>query len=603
MGSMHEKMRSKQKETTLKALWFFLIRYKLQFMLLIALAALIGIFETFNVTIMYPILSNGLGTSSTSNPFLDFVNKFLTIIPVNDLLVKYCILFITLACMVFVGKIVYFFFSAKITSKIVVDTKQNVFDKCVNSDYQFFIDNKQGEILYQISTAPNYIGELISIISFIFVELILSVSVFVLLLSMSWKGTILILIGGGGYYYLTKYLSIHVHYKTGKKQLESGQAETVVINEFTSGIKQIKVFETVSYWKKMFDDAINTYWSNYRKSYFWSRVPEILLILILYLSIGSVVIFIKLQYPSSFISTIPVIGTFAFAVFLILPKLANLGKYRMQFMNILPNIETIFKMLKSSTYNKIKNGDKEFTELESSIELKNITFAYKDRDAILHNVSLDIKKDKITALVGPSGSGKSTVVNLLLRLHDINDGGVYIDNINIKEYDIFSFLKKIGYVSQETFIYNATVKDNIAFGNEYTDQEIVEAAKLANANDFIQKLPEKYDSIAGDQGVRLSGGEKQRIAIARAMVRKPEILILDEATSSLDNVSESIVQKAINTVSKNCTTLIIAHRLSTIQNADIIYVMDQGKIVESGTHNQLLSQKGKYWELYNIQQK
>ena len=147
MGSMHEKMRSKQKETTLKALWFFLIRYKLQFMLLIALAALIGIFETFNVTIMYPILSNGLGTSSTSNPFLDFVNKFLTIIPVNDLLVKYCILFITLACMVFVGKIVYFFFSAKITSKIVVDTKQNVFDKCVNSDYQFFIDNKQGEIL------------------------------------------------------------------------------------------------------------------------------------------------------------------------------------------------------------------------------------------------------------------------------------------------------------------------------------------------------------------------------------------------------------------------------------------------------------------------
>ncbi|UCH72146.1 MAG: ATP-binding cassette domain-containing protein, partial [Thermoplasmatales archaeon] len=206
-----------------------------------------------------------------------------------------------------------------------------------------------------------------------------------------------------------------------------------------------------------------------------------------------------------------------------------------------------------------------------------------------------------TALVGPSGSGKSTIVNLLLRLYDVKEGGVYIDNLNIKDYDIFSFLQKVGFVGQETFIYNASIKENIAFGGEYTDFEIMDAARLANADEFIENFPDGYDTIVGDQGMRLSGGEKQRIAIARAMIRKPEILILDEATSSLDNVSENTVQKAINKVSKNCTTFIIAHRLSTIQNADIINVLDKGKIVEKGTHEELIRKKGRYWDLHNIQ--
>jgi ATP-binding cassette subfamily B protein/subfamily B ATP-binding cassette protein MsbA len=418
---------------------------------------------------------------------------------------------------------------------------------------------------------------------------------------LSWKGTALIIVGGIGYYYLTKYLSTRVSYAAGAKQLESGQKETVVVTEFTSGIKQIKVFEVFPYWKKQFDNAIKTYWFNYKRSYFWARIPEILVILLLYLSIGSSVVFIKLTNPSGFITAIPVIGTFAFAVFIILPKISKLGSYRMDLMVVLPNLEAIFRMLKDATYSKIKNGNKEFTGLNSGIELRNAKFAYKDRDVLLDNVSLKIKKDKITALVGASGSGKSTVVNLMLRLHDVNDGGVYIDDVNIKEFDIFSFLKKVGYVSQETFIYNASIRDNIAFGGEYTEPKIIEAAKLANADEFIQQLPEKYDTTVGDRGMKISGGEKQRIAIARAMIRKPEILILDEATSSLDNISENTVQKAINKISKSCTTLIIAHRLSTIQNADIIYVIDKGKIVESGMHTELLKKKGKYWDLYSIQ--
>jgi len=173
--------------------------------------------------------------------------------------------------------------------------------------------------------------------------------------------------------------------------------------------------------------------------------------------------------------------------------------------------------------------------------------------------------------------------------------------VDIKEYDISSFLGKVGFVGQETFVYNASIKDNIAFGTDHDLDSIIEAAQLANAHGFIQQLAQGYDTVIGDRGVRLSGGEKQRIAIARAMLRKPRILVLDEATSSLDNISERVVQEAIDRVSEGCTTLVIAHRLSTIRNADVIYVIDGGKIVESGTHDQLINKKGKYWELYRIQ--
>ena len=591
----------KNENNVLKIVWFFMKQKTIQFIFLMTLSIFIGILESLNVALIYPILAGGLGIETTSNPFLDFINIFAKLIPIEDALVVYSLLFIILAFIVLIGKLFYFYFSEKLTASIVIDAKQRVFNKCMNLDYQFFIDNKQGEILYKTSIAPTDIATLLTSISNILVELVLSVSVFTLLLSMSWKATSIVIIGGIAYYYLTKYLSKRVSYMVGKRKLESGQTETVVINEYTTGVKQIKVFNTYNYWKDQFDNAIHTYWKYHRKGVFWSRVPEVLLIFLLYICIGGAVISIKINAPGSFHNTIPLIGTFGFALFIIVPKISVFGQYRMNFMSVLPNVEAVYELLKDTTYCQIKNGDKKFKGLNSSIEMRNVKFTHKERAIILNDVTLEIKKNKITALVGPSGSGKSTVVNLLLRLHDVDSGGVFIDDTNIKEYDIFSFLSRVGFVSQETFIHNGSIKDNIAFGGKYTVQEVIEAAKLANIDDFIQQQPEKYNTTVGDQGVKISGGEKQRIAIARAMIRKPEILILDEATSSLDNISERIVQKAINSVSKDCTTFVIAHRLSTIQDADIIYVIDNGRIVESGNHKQLLSKKGKYSELHNIQ--
>lgn len=593
----------KKSQSRLRVIWFFLEKYKIYFGFLIGLAILSGILESLNVALLYPIISEGLDISTSSNMFLNAIDPIMRLIPIKDDLIRYCVVFIIVATAVFLVKTVYFYSSAKFAAKVVVEAKQDVFNKCINADYQFFVDNKQGEVLYKTANAPNSIAQILQIMSNIFVELFLALSVVSVLLSMSWKMLVIVLIGGICYYYLTRYLSWMVSYRAGKKILESGQQETAIVSEYTSGIKHIKVFETFSYWSTLFNRAIKVYWFHHRKNFFWQKFPEILIWLVMYVSIGAAVIFIKLQYPGNFKTLLPLIGTFAFGVFLLLPRLSHFGMFRMNFMNVLPNVETVYHMLQDKSYFQIKNGEKEFTGLNKGIEFKNVTFSYKERDVLLDKFSLRVKKGLVTGLVGPSGSGKSTIVNLILRLYDVNKGSITVDDVNIKEYDIFTLREKIGFVSQDSFIFNASIKDNIAFGGEYTEEKIVEAALLANADEFIRKLPEGYDTLVGDRGVRISGGEQQRIAIARAIIRKPEIIILDEATSSLDNVSEALVQQAINNISKNCTTFIIAHRLSTVQDADIINVLDKGKIVEKGTHEELLKKKGKYWKLYTTQKK
>jgi ABC-type multidrug transport system fused ATPase/permease subunit len=195
---------------------------------------------------------------------------------------------------------------------------------------------------------------------------------------------------------------------------------------------------------------------------------------------------------------------------------------------------------------------------------------------------MKIPKGKMTALVGPSGSGKSTIAHLLLRLYDPTDGQIIINGCDLKEYDVNTYRDIVGYVSQDPFIFNATIRENILFGGNFTDVEMIQAAKLAHAHEFIMELADGYDTLVGDQGVILSGGEKQRIVIARAMIRRPELLILDEATSALDNISEAAVQKAIDQVAQECTTLVIAHRLTTIKNADLIVVLDRAGSLKQG---------------------
>jgi ABC-type multidrug transport system fused ATPase/permease subunit len=592
----------KNRQGKLKTIWFFISNYKLFFFFIIILAVFAGLLEAVNVGLMYPIINNILNTQGGENAFINFIDPYIKIIPVEDELLRYAIAFIVVATVSFIFKTVYYFLSAKFSAVIVKEAKQKIFNKCITADYQYFVDNKQGEILYKTSEAPNSIANVLQSFSDIFLHLFLAIAVFSMLASMSWKMVILVGVAGMIYFYAIKIISTKVSYTSGVKTRDSGQKERVIVTEYTSGIKQIKVSETFDYWKNLFDKTIDIFWFHHRRNYFWNKFPQLLLWMIIYLSIGGAIIGIKILYPGRFMSLLPLIGTFATGIFLVLPKISDFGRVRMIIMNLMPNVETVYDELKDKNYENIKNGTKKFKKLDKGIFFRNAGFSYKERDILLKDINMEVKKDKSTALVGPSGTGKSTIINLMLRLYDVGEGGVFIDDTNIKEYDIFSFLDKVGFVSQDTFIFNSSVKENISFGRNYSDEEIIDAAKKANAHDFIMKLPEQYNTIVGDKGMRLSGGEQQRVAIARAIIRKPEILLLDEATSSLDTVSEKMVQKAVETISKTCTTFIIAHRLSMVKNADIIHVIDKGRIIESGSHKELLNKKGKYYKLYKTQE-
>ncbi len=254
----------------------------------------------------------------------------------------------------------------------------------------------------------------------------------------------------------------------------------------------------------------------------------------------------------------------------------------------------------------IKIIDKDITktaDMSQNINFDLVRFSYaSNSQVVLSDINISIEKSKVTAFVGQTGSGKSTLMKLLLRFYSPTSGSITIDNTNIEDIKINDLRQSIGLVAQDIFLFDGSIKDNIAYGKDNpTDKEIQQAAKLAEAEEFINALPQNYQTLVGERGMKLSGGQRQRISLARAILKNPAILILDEATSAVDNETEAAIQKSMQKIAKNRTLLVIAHRLSTIVNADIIYVLDKGKIVESGTHDKLLHNKEIYFKLWNIQ--
>jgi subfamily B ATP-binding cassette protein MsbA len=263
-------------------------------------------------------------------------------------------------------------------------------------------------------------------------------------------------------------------------------------------------------------------------------------------------------------------------------------------------LERIEKITLQDQLIKNSPGTPQPISFNKEISFNNVSFKY-NQEQVLENISFKIKKGETVAIVGHSGAGKSTIADLLIRFYDVVEGSINIDNVNVKKINLSQLRNLMGVVTQDSILFNDTVINNIAFGVEIENSQVLESAKMANADEFIQNLDEKYETFIGDAGNKLSGGEKQRLSIARAIYKNPEILILDEATSSLDTKSEKAVQEALNRLMKNRTSLVIAHRLSTIQNADKIIVLDNGKIVEKGSHKELVAKNSFYKKFIDMQ--
>ena len=587
--------------SSLKIIWFFFKPYKLRVFLLFVLSLLVGGLEAATVAAVYPILSTALGEGiGEGNIVLSIFGSVVTLLPVADRFIAYCLIFLLLAVLTFIIKMIFIRYRVTFNARLVEKSQNEIFRKFVKADYQFFIDHKEGELIYNTTAAPQGLERLITSTTEFFSQLVLSISVVLFLFSLTWQGTVAVLLMGLVYYLFTRYLAEKVSYHSGRIRMESGRESNVILNETIGGIKHVKVFANVDERLKRFGNAMRKIWHHYIRNYTWQQSLQPILMLILYFFVGIIAVMIRVLFPASFGDLIPVFGTFAFAVFRLVPIMGSITNSMMHIMNALPDCETVYRIA-GEKLTSIEDGDKELDAFKSGVEFDNVTFAYKGQTKVLENVTVTFEKGKTIAIVGRSGSGKTTVVNLLLRLFDVEAGAIKIDGLNIKQYKLASWLRRIGFVSQETFIFNDTIKNNITFSSNYPDEEVVRVARYADADSFITELPNGYDTLVGDRGMRLSGGQRQRIAVARAMIRDPEILIFDEATNALDNISEAAVQRAIDEIAEDHTVIVIAHRLSTIVNADKIIVLGNGRVLEEGTHRELMAKGGAYYELYQSQ--
>lgn len=432
----------------------------------------------------------------------------------------------------------------------------------------------------------------------------LTIIVFLLIaVSISWQLTIMALIVLPFTMLIIWWIGLKLRKQSGKIQQKMADI-TSILQETISGVKIVKAFGMEHYENKKFLRETQNYFRLILKIV---RVRNLSSPLTEFLSviIGVFIIYYGgiLVLQENTLKASEFLG-FLFAIFQLMPPIKELSSVNNRIQESSAAGDRIFEILDTkpniSDYENSKVKDK----FEKSIKFENVTFLYEDSvEPVLTDISFTVEKGEILALVGPSGGGKSTLVDLIPRFYDPTSGKIFIDGIDLRDIKIQNLRKLMGIVTQETFLFNESIRNNIAYGlQDCPLEKIIEAAITANAHNFILEMPEGYDTVIGERGVKISGGQRQRLSIARAILKNPDIMIFDEATSSLDNESEILVQEAIERMMVNRTTVVIAHRLSTIRNAHRILVLDRGKIVQLGNHEDLIAdEKGLYRKFYEMQ--
>jgi ABC-type multidrug transport system fused ATPase/permease subunit len=518
-------------------------------------------------------------------------------------LVFICVLILIFIFLKNLTRYLAFFFLATVRTGVMKDLRNQVYNKVVGLPIAYFNEEKKGDIMSRMTNDVQEVewtimtslemmfrdpfSIIVYLISLVVISPDLTLFVILILPLSGW------IVGSIG--------------KSLKKTSEDGQEQmgglVSMMEETITGLRIIKAFTaeklTISKFQNNNDKYTDLMVKMYRKRDLASPVSELLGIMIMLFVIwyggrlilteqdGALEASSFIVYVLLFSQVIPSVKSFTVAIY-------NVQKGR-------ASLDRIDKILLAEDIIVDPETPISKTSFDTDVQYKDVRFKYQ-KEEVLKGVSLTIKKGQTIALVGPSGSGKSTIADLLPRFYDVNSGEIAIDGVPIKDMTLDNLRALIGIVTQQSILFNDSIKGNILFGNPNAIQEEVEeAAKVANAHDFILKLPGGYDYNVGDGGAKLSGGQKQRLSIARAILNNPPILILDEATSSLDTESEKLVQEALDELMKSRTSIVIAHRLSTIVNADKIYVIEQGKILEEGTHSELIEAGNMYKKLYELQ--
>lgn len=584
----------------------FLIRRHGLLCLLVVISTLIStVLEIISFGTIVPLFNITLNKESSSMSSGGFVSKLsemtMRYLPQENLLIS-LLGFLAIITVVKVG----FRMGCEAAKRILdlriqVDCQKLMYQKVIRSDLSFFISQKTGGLIFRILQLPQEVSSYFQKIPVFFIEIVNIGLLSIFLFSVA-PGLFCAVAGLGIIYSLViHYLSRDLFMKLGEEFPKATAASNIVANEAIGGIREIIIHGQQEHWIKRFAEKCDYRYKLKLKTSILRIIPgNVLEVLVVGGACGAGIIYGKYNMEK-FVSMIPVLAVYVAGLFRMMPSFSNIGNARIQFATYLPSAKLYERLLDEKTTHR-QDGKDVFTELRQGVVFDRVSFAYEPGKTVLENLNIVLPKNKTIAVVGKSGVGKTTFIDLLLGLYSVDKGRILIDDKDINRFMILSWRKKIGIVSQNSFIFNASVKENITFDFENVDMEKVEvAAKLAGAHEFIVGLKQGYATELGDRGYKLSGGQRQRIVIARALYPDPDILIFDEATSALDNQTEKIIMDTITSLSKKKTIIILAHRLSTIKNADVIYVLKDKKVLQSGTHEELLTQAGEYSRLYQTE--
>lgn len=489
----------------------------------------------------------------------------------------------------------------KVKNGVLRDLREKMYAKIVDLPISYYSEKRKGDVMARMLGDVNEVqNSFFMVLELIVKEPLTIVFAIVAMMKISLELTVFVFIFIPISGFIISKIGKSLKAKSRNAQKENGQLISIV-EESLGGLKVVKSYNAESYFKKTFNASIDRLLrlnnSIGKKNNLASPMSEFM---------GIVTIAVLLWYGGNLVLVDKTLNGALFIVYLglaynILTPAKAISKASYAVKNGLAAAERVFEILEVE--NTIVNKENPFQKetFENKIAIENINFRYGNEN-VLKNFSLEVTKGKTIALVGQSGSGKSTIANLLTRFYDVNEGSIKIDGIDIRDWDMYSLRNLIGLVTQDSILFNDTIKNNILLGKQNaTDEEIIAALKVANAYEFVKDLPNGIETNIGDAGGKLSGGQKQRLSIARAVLKNPPIMILDEATSALDTESEKFVQVALENMMQNRTSIVIAHRLSTIQKADKIVVMQKGEIVEQGTHDELLAKNGTYSKLVMMQ--
>lgn len=582
-------------------LWSTIGPFKRPAVILFIIIIASALTETLGLAMILPLLEIIMGAQSGSMVEAKYLAPILDNFP-NDLhLFLVCSIYLVLLFIKSLFAVLHVYYSTSFITNLRRYWSCGIMESYMRSNFASLLRQKQGVLMNNMINEPSFASKALRDLTDFIAKSVITIFIVAFLFFVSWRISLAICFISAVMLFIVWRVTHNYSLAVGKKKIKLNQQISGVAAESIAGIRQVKTFSIENRVIKEFSDRLDRLVNLLVRFTVINMLPKVFGETIIFSLIIGALLFYQYVMGISIVSIIPIMGLFMISVQKLFSSLTNLLSQRMSIISYMPSFKLVNELINDKAVLEDRSNGRAIKSFGGAIRFHNVSFSYTGEKVLFDSLNLEISKGNITAVAGPSGSGKSTICDLLIRFYKPLDGEIVVDNINLQEFDIKAWRSLIGYVSQDSFLFNTTVRENILIGKpDAAEKEIIWAAQLANAHEFIEALPDKYDTILGDSGVTLSGGQRQRIAIARAIIRNPELLILDEATSALDLRSERCIYDSLKELSKTRAVLLISHRLSSLRFAGQIYVLENGAVVESGQYDKLIKEKGLFWELEQL---